>query len=365
MTRSDRSIRITGLRVRVAVVPRPRPLIFHTAKFTDSPLVLFDLETDAGITGCAYLFAYHDEAVAPLVSFARNLAALIEGETLSPADLTRKLGGRFRYFGMQGVAQLVVSAIDMAAWDALAKAAGQPLAALLGSAPRPLKSYDSTGLGGPDSVAGEARDLDAAGFDTIKIKLGYATGRDDLAVIRAIHEVAPDMALMVDYNQRLSVPEATARMSLLEPENLLWIEEPVEAADLEGHAALARDFRTPVQLGENWWNVYDMTHSARARASDCAMLDVGRIGGVTGWMQCAAVAQAHGLPLSSHFYPEISAQLMCASPTADWLEFLEWASPILTSPVSADKGVVMPSTAPGTGVEWDEKAVARYEISVA
>ncbi|MBI1179015.1 MAG: mandelate racemase [Alphaproteobacteria bacterium] len=363
--KADRSITITGLRVRAAVVPRPRPLIFHTARFTESPLVLIDLETDAGITGCAYLFGYHDEAVAPLVSFARNLAPVVTGETLAPAELTRKLAARFRYFGMQGLAQIVASGIDMAAWDALAKAAGLPLAALLGYAPRPLPSYDSTGLGGPESVAGEARELDEAGFGTVKIKLGYATGADDVAVIRAIREAVPRMALMVDYNQRLSMPEATARMGLLEPEGLLWIEEPVEAADLEGHAALARDFRTPVQLGENWWNVYDMTRAAAARAGDCAMLDVGRIGGVTGWMQCAAVAEAYGLPLSSHFYPEISGQLMCASPTAHWLEFLEWASPILVNPVAADKGRVMPSTTPGTGVEWDETAVARYEVTIS
>ena len=357
-------IRITGLRVRAAIVPRPRPLIFHSAAFTQSPLLLLDLETDAGVTGHAYLFCYHDEALQPLVSLARNMEAVLKGAELAPQALSRMLAGRFRYLGMQGLMQLVASVIDMAAWDALAKAANLPLARLLGGAPRPLATYDSTGLGGPQSVAREARELADAGFGTIKIKLGYATGHDDLAVIRSIREAAPGMGLMVDYNQRLSNVEATARMALLEPEGLLWIEEPLDFNDNAGHATLASEFRTPLQLGENWWNVHDMMKSVRAGASDCAMVDIARIGGVTGWLQCAAVAEAHGLPLSSHFFPEISAHLMCVTPTAHWLEFLEWASPILVDPARQENGVYQMTDKPGSGVEWDEAAVARYEIDV-
>ncbi len=356
--------KITGLRVRAAVVPRPRPLIFHTAKFTQSPLLLLDLETDAGVTGRAYLFCYHDEAVAPLVAMTRNMEPLLKGMDLAPLAINRKIWSSFRYLGLQGIAAMVLSVIDMAAWDALAQSAGLPLARLLGGEIKPLATYDSTGLGGPESVAREARELADAGFGTIKIKLGYASGHDDLAVIRAIGEAAPGMKLMVDYNQRLSNVEAQVRMALLEPENLLWIEEPLDFNDLDGHAVLARDFRTPVQMGENWWCVQDMAKAIKAGATDCAMLDVGRIGGVTGWLQCASLAEAHNLPLSSHFFPEISAQLMCVSPTAHWLEFLEWASPILTEPVSQRNGQLTPSSKPGSGVEWDESAVSRYEIDV-
>ena len=337
--------KITGLRVRAAVVPRPRPLIFHTAKFTRSPLLLLDLETDAGVTGCAYLFCYHDEAVAPLVSMTRNMEPLLKGMELAPLAINHKIWSSFRYLGMQGIA-------------------GLPLARLLGGAVKPLATYDSTGLGGPESVAREARELADAGFGTIKIKLGYASIDDDLAVIRAIGAEVPGMKLMVDYNMRLSNVEAAVRMAALEPEGLLWIEEPLDSGDLDGHAILARDFRTPIQMGENWWNVQDMARAVKAQATDCVMLDIGRIGGVTGWLQCAALAEAHGLPLSSHFFPEISAQLMCVTPTAHWLEFLEWASPILTEPVSATKGVLVPSSKPGSGAEWDEAAVARYEIAI-
>ena len=358
------TLKITGLRVRAAVVPRPRPLIFHTARFTKSPLLLLDLETDAGVTGSADLFCYHDEAVAPLVSMTRNMEPLLKGMELAPLAINHKIWSSFRYLGMQGIAAMVLSVIDMAAWDALAKSAGLPLARLLGGTVKPLATYDSTGLGGPESVAREARELADAGFGTIKIKLGYASIDDDIAVIRAIGAEVPGMKLMVDYNMRLTNVEAAVRMAALEPEGLLWIEEPLDSGDLDGHAILARDFRTPIQMGENWWNVQDMARAVKAQATDCVMLDIGRIGGVTGWMQCAALAEAHGLPLSSHFFPEISAQLMCVTPTAHWLEFLEWASPILTEPVSATKGVLVPSSKPGSGAEWDEAAVARYEIAI-
>ncbi len=356
--------KITALRVRAAVVPRPRPLIFHTAKFTQSPLLLLDLETDAGVTGHAYLFCYHDEAVVPLVSMTRNMEPLIKGMELAPLAINHKIWSSFRYLGMQGIAAMVMSVIDMAAWDALARSAGLPLARLLGGTVKPLATYDSTGLGGPVSVAREAAELADAGFGTIKIKLGYASIDDDLAVIRAIGDEVPGMKLMVDYNMRLSNIEAALRMAALEPEGLLWVEEPLDSGDLDGHAALARDFRTPIQMGENWWSVQDMTRAVKAQATDCVMIDIGRIGGVTGWLQCAALAEAHGLQLSSHFFPEISAQMMCVTPTAHWLEFLEWASPILAEPVSQERGILTPSMKPGSGVEWDEAAVAKYEINV-
>jgi len=355
-------ITIKSIRVRAAMVPRPRPLVFHSTVFSESPLLLIDLETSAGITGRAYLFGYQTGAVRPLADLLRDLGALLKGETLAPLALARKMAGHYLYLGLQGITQIAISGIDMAAWDALAKASGQPLAGLLGSTCRALPAYDSTGLGKPEAVASEAREIADAGFGTLKVKLGYPDVDGDLAVLNAIRDAVPGIGLMVDYNQRLSLPEARKRLAALASQDLIWVEEPLDALDNEGHAQLRRDSQVRIQLGENWWNARDAEKSARAQASDFAMLDVGRIGGVTGWLECAAVAHANGLPLSSHFYPEISAHLMCATAGADWLEFLEWASPILTQPVSAENGRVLPGNQPGSGVEWDEAAVARYEI---
>jgi mandelate racemase len=168
------------------------------------------------------------------------------------------------------------------------------------------------------------------------------------------------VAVVVDYNQSLSVPEAVARGRALAAEGPAWIEEPVTAEDLAGHARVARELETPVQTGENWWGPRDLARAIEAQASDLVMLDVMKIGGVTGWLRAAALAEAHGLPVSSHLFPEVSAQLLAVTPTAHWLEYQDWASPVLREPLRVEGGMALPSDRPGSGVEWDEAAVRRH-----
>src|SRR5260221_7512109 len=119
--------------------------------------------------------------------------------------------------------------------------------------------------------------------------------------------VGPSVAIMVDYNQCLTPAEAVQRLRVLDDEGLTWVEEPTLAHDFSGHARIAREARTPIQCGENWWGALDMRHALEAGASDLVMPDVMKIGGVTGWLRAAALAQASGTPVSNHLFPEISA----------------------------------------------------------
>jgi mandelate racemase len=182
-------------------------------------------------------------------------------------------------------------------------------------------------------------------------------------VIRAIRKtVGDEMAIMVDYNQSLTPVEAVRRMRVLDDENLTWVEEPTLAHDYAGHALVARETRTPVQCGENWWGLLDMQHAIDAHASDYMMPDVMKIGGVTGWLRAAALAQARGIPLSSHLWPEISAQLMCVTPTAHWLEYADWWNPIMAEPLKIEAGMAVVENAAGSGIDWDDHAVGRFTV---
>ena len=256
-----------------------------------------------------------------------------------------------------------MAAIDMAAWDALARAAGLPLVRLLGGAPRPMPVYASLGMGGVDLAAQEAAEAAAAGYCAVKYKIGYPDVQTDLEVIRAAKRAAGDeLVVLVDYNQSLDVPEAVRRGRLLDAAGIGWIEEPTTADDFAGHAAIARDVVTPVQLGENWWGTHDMAKSLAAGASDYVMADAMKIGGVSGWLRAAALAEPAGIRLSSHLFPELSTHLMAVTPTAHWLEHLDLASPILQEPLHIVDGVTTPSESPGSGIAWNEEAVARYLI---
>jgi mandelate racemase len=234
---------------------------------------------------------------------------------------------------------------------------------LLGGTPKPLPAYGAVGFDGVAGSAKVAEDWARRGFTGVKAKIGYPTVHDDVATIRAMRQaVGPSVAIMVDYNQCLTPAEAAQRLRVLDDEGLTWVEEPTLAHDFAGHARIAREARTPIQCGENWWGTLDMQHAIDAEASDFMMLDAMKIGGVTGWMRGAALAHGKSIPISSHLWPEISAQLLCLSPTAHWLEYAEWWNPILREPLVIEQGMARVERATGTGVAWNDKALERFAI---
>jgi mandelate racemase len=158
------------------------------------------------------------------------------------------------------------------------------------------------------------------------------------------------------------VVAAIQRCRVLDGEGLTWIEEPTTAEDFSGHAAIKDAVHTPIQAGENWWGLLEFRKAIDAGATDLLMPDVMKLGGITPWLQVAALAQAHGLPVSSHLFPEVSAQLLACTPTAHWLEWTDWSSPIVATPLEVKEGAVWPSTAPGIGLAWDEAAVRRWLV---
>lgn len=341
------------------------PLATGSGTVSTAPLVLIDLETEEGITGSSYVFCYTPPALLPVARLILELEEWLRGDAVAPYTIERRLQQQFRLLGPQGLIGFAIAGIDIAAWDALSKAAGMPLVRLLGGELRPVPAYNSCGLGiiGADGAASEAQEL-AAGYRAVKVRLGYPDVETDVAVVRAVREaVGNHTLLMSDYNQCLSVPEAIRRAQRLDEEGLYWIEEPTLADDYAGHAAISRQARTPVQIGENWWGPHDVNKSLSAGASDFGMADVVKIGGVSGWLRAAALAESNGLPLSSHIFPEISAHLLAVTPTCHWLEYVDWASPILREPLKIHNGQATPPDVPGIGLAWNENAVRRFLVS--
>jgi mandelate racemase len=167
---------------------------------------------------------------------------------------------------------------------------------------------------------------------------------------------------MVDYNQALGLDEALARGRVLDRENLGWLEEPIRHDDYAGAALIARELSVPVQIGENFSLVAGMQAALNARACDLVMPDLERIGGVTGWQQAAELAAKRKIKMSSHLYPETSAHLLAVTPTAHFLEYVDWAGKVLQEPLQIIDGEAVISDRPGHGMVWDHAAVDRYRI---
>lgn len=331
-----------------------------------APLLLIDLETEEGITGRSYLFCYLRAAAPAIVSLLGEVERLAKGEAVAPAELWAKLARRFTLIGVQGIVRMAVAGFDVACWDALAIAAGQPLARMLGAEPRPVPAYNSCGLGLMDdasALATEAEKLLAGGFRAVKLRLGYPTLERDIAAVRAVRKrIGDNVALMVDYNQALSVEEALVRGRALDAENIYWLEEPIRHDDYAGAARLARELKTPIQIGENFSLTNAMALAIEQGAADYVMPDLERIGGVTGWRQAAELAAVNRIKMSSHLFPEVSVHLLAATPTCHFLEYVDWANVLVEEPlVIADGQAIVPQR-PGNGMVWNKQAVERYRM---
>jgi mandelate racemase len=296
-------VTVRELWVRAVRVPMAEPHRTASGVVAESPLVLVDLVTDDGVVGHGMVFTYTPAALLPTAELIRNLAPLVVGEVLAPAELERRLARKFLLLGTQGLVGIALAAIDMALWDALARTHSVSLVRLLGGIEKPIRCYGAVGYDGVEGSARVAERWASRGLTGVKAKIGYPTVEEDVAVVRAMRAaVGPDVSIMVDYNQCLTPTEAVARMRLMDDEGLGWVEEPTLAHDYAGHAVVAREARTPVQCGENWWGTLDLQHALDAAASDLVMLDVMKIGGVTGWMRGAAMAAGKNLLVSSHLW---------------------------------------------------------------
>jgi mandelate racemase len=357
-------LKIRSISARAVAVPMRRPLQTSTGAISVAPLVLLDLRTSGGITGRAYLFAISRNHLRALVTLLEAMAEMVKGDKLAPYEIERKLRARYTLLGVHNVVLFAMAGIDMCAWDALGQALGQPVVRLLGGAPRPVLAYNSNGLGmqATKALVKEAESLVADGFSAVKLRLGRPEAKADLEALRAVKKaIGPRITLMVDFNQALSVAEAIGRGRMIDEEGgVLWIEEPIRADDFQGCARVAREVQTPIQIGENFMGPQQMAQALAAGSCDYVMPDAQRIGGVTGWMRAAALAQAAGLEMSSHLFPEASAQLLPVTPTCHWLEYVDWANPILEEPARIEKSCVVLPAGPGLGMKWNEKAVKRY-----
>jgi mandelate racemase len=365
-TMSHARLTLKEIRARPIALNLKRPIVAKIATIAEWPMILIDLTTEEGIVGRSYLEPYLVKSLRYLVPALHDLGAALKGRTVAPIELFDAARKSLHFVGYEGMSMIAASGLDMACWDALAKAANLPLCVLLGGSVGPVRSYNSNGLWlkEPSALAAEALELrDEGGFTALKLRMGRPRVSDDLAALKVVRKaVGIDVQLMVDFNQGLDLAEALHRCHLIDDYGLAWIEEPVVYDNLDGYAKLAAELKTPLQIGENFYGPRDMHKAIQKGACDLVMPDFMRIGGVTGWMRAAAIAGAAGLPISTHLYPEVAAHVMRATETAHWLEWQDWANPVLKNPYQIKDGLLHIPDAPGLGLEWDEDVVKQHLV---
>ncbi|WP_246791844.1 enolase C-terminal domain-like protein [Burkholderia perseverans] len=357
------SLKFRELKATPVRLPMSNPIRTASGTIADAPFVLIDLHTDQGVSGHAYLFVFTPLVLKALTTLITQLSERLEGKPLAPLDTRDALESQFHLVGNTGLVSMAIAGIEMALWDAHARALGVPLVRALGGTPQPVPAYSSIGMLGAEASCRLAEQSVERGFRAMKIKIGHITLEQDLEVVRAVKAVLGDRSMLcIDYNQGLTVDEAVRRCRALDELGLGWIEEPTRQDDYAGHARVAAAAATPIQMGENCFGIHELAKCIAAGASDLLMFDLMKIGGVSRWLQGAALADAASLSVSTHNYQEISAHLMAVTPTAHWLQYYDYADLVLREPMRIVDGNAIPNETPGNGIDWNPEAVARYRV---
>lgn len=313
--------------------------------------------------GYAYTIGRGGRAIQSLID--HDLAPLLIGRDAAPVeDLWRLMNARLLYVGRGGLASFAIAALDIALWDLRGLRAGEPLYALAGGTSREIPAYGS-GVDLPKplpELLDQVEGFVARGFPGVKVKIGRPDRAEDEARVAAVRRLIGDsIDLMVDANMTWTVDEALARAKRLKEYGLYWFEEPTIPADVPGHARLARELGVPIAVGESLHSPHEFRRYVDERAVQVVQIDPVTNGGITASLQALALADAAGLSTSSHYTDELSAHLLCASRKPVYLEKHAFAlDRYLVEPQAVTGGRVRPTDSPGTGLRFDEAALAPH-----
>ncbi|MEW1932074.1 mandelate racemase/muconate lactonizing enzyme family protein [Rhodococcus sp. NPDC079359] len=336
---------------------------------TEVVFLFAEIRTEQGHEGIG--FGYSKRAGGPAqFAHAQEIAPVLIGE--DPNDIGKiwnKLVWAGASVGRSGVATQAIAAIDIALWDLKAKRAGLPLAKLIGSARDSVQTYNTSGgfLHTPiEEVMENAAISLANGIGGIKLKVGQPDWRTDIARVTAVREfLGDDVPLMVDANQQWDRPTAQRMGRILEQFDLVWIEEPLDAYDAEGHAQLARSLDTSIATGEMLASVGEHVRLIEAGSVDILQPDAPRIGGITQFLKLATLAEHHDLQLAPHFAMEIHLHLAAVYPLQTWVEHFDWLDPLFDEHLETRDGRMHLSARPGLGFTLSEQGRAWTVAKIA
>ena len=362
-------MKISSVETIVCRVPLPQPLVDSTIRLTEWELIIATVRTDTGLTGVGWSYTPGTGGFAVRSLIEEMLAPHVVGQ--DPFHIERinaRLWWAISRYGT-GLTTFAVAPLDIAIWDVVGKAVGRPLWELLGGCRDRIPAYGS-GINfhlDVDALLKQMQGFLDQGFRAVKMKVGKPDPEEDVERVRAVRRlIGPRVALMVDANLAWTPAEALRRATMLEPFNLAWLEEPLHPEDVAGHARLRSAIRIPIALGETVYTRHQFAEYLRCGGVDIVQADVCRVGGISEWIKIAHLVHAWDMQMAPHVVYELSVSLLCAVQNGLIAENISGAMltelGLLAEPIVPRDGFGVPPAAPGHGVVFDGKALARYAV---
>jgi L-alanine-DL-glutamate epimerase-like enolase superfamily enzyme len=360
-------VRIESFATKVVQLPLPEPIGTAIHQMHSVGCVLVELQTDDGLIGQGFAFTLNGDRIRAFEDMASGFALHVVDH--DPRDVTAVWSDLWRATnpsGHKGVTISAMSAIDVALWDIVGKAAGMPLSKIFGGMRDRIDTYATSGLWlsqSIDELETEAQRFVENGFWGMKVRVGSDFAEDDVTRVRAVREVVgPEVDLYVDANQAFTAKQAIRLGRQLEEFNLVWFEEPTSVHDLAGQSQVRAALDTPIASGETEYTRFGMQEILDARAVDVLMPDLQRVGGYSEMRHAASLASARNIPISTHFFTEYSLSVAGSTPGCVSVEHVDWFSPLFNESVELDRGQLVIPDRPGTGFTFDPDAVAHFGI---
>jgi len=360
-------MKISAVDTVLVELPLEKPLRTSIHRIEKVSCLLVTLQTDAGVCGEGYSFAFDNGGLCGTHELVKGLADFVVGaDPLAPAELFDGMVRKLNFFGYAGISAHAMTTIDVACWDIKGKSVGKPLHQLFGGGRQRIPAYASGGLwlsADVDELQAEAQMFLDQGFKAMKMRLGSEKIGDDVERAAALRDViGPDIALMADANQGLSVEKAIALGQALAPFNLSWFEEPVPTYDHKGHAQIAASLDTPLASGETEYLHYGLAQMIEKKAADILMPDLQRMGGYTDFLRAIDLMANSQITFSPHIFTEHSLHL-CAGAGAIYVEHMPWFEPLFKEKITVDEdGMIALPQSPGVGFsfDWDRLDAFRF-----
>lgn len=360
-------MKITRFKTTLVDVPLEKPIATAIHQMKSVGYVLLELETDQGLVGESCVFTLNAVRLKALHEMLLGFAHQVEGRDPHFVNgIWQDIWDEMNPIGHKGFSIAALSAIDVACWDLIGKAAEAPLHRVFGACRERVKTYASGGLWlsqSIDSLVNEAGAFIDAGFRAMKIRLGKAKIGEDVARVRAVRDaIGADIELLADANQSLTVKHAIRLGRELEQFDLGWFEEPVIYHNHDGCAEVRAALDTPVAAGETEYTRFGMRDILHAAAVDVLMPDLQRIGGFSEMRRVAALASIHEVPISTHIFTEYSLCIAGSEPGCISVEHMPWSARLFNEEMEIKDGFIDLPDRPGTGFSFDKSAIKRFSV---
>ncbi|MFI9743166.1 mandelate racemase/muconate lactonizing enzyme family protein [Streptomyces sp. NPDC052494] len=336
--------------------------------FVKQETILVTLATTDGIEGTGYAYTIGTGGTSVLALLRDHLLPVLAGKDARNVEgLWQELFGLTRATTTGAITSLALAAIDTALWDLRCKRAGEPLWRLAGGHRREIPVYDTEGgwlhLGTEELVA-SALAAKEARFSGVKIKVGKPRAAEDAERLRAVRQaVGPAFHIMTDANQSQSLSSAIRLAAALEPYDPYWLEEPMPADDISGHARLARSTRIPIAVGESMYAPMQFRGYLESGAASVVQVDVARVGGITPWLKVAHLAETFNVQVCPHFLMELHVSLVAAVPNGAYVEYIPQLRAVTRTEMTVRDGLAVAPDEPGIGIDWDLDAIDLRRVS--